>query len=71
MCSAELIAGAAGAAYLGEILNQADILTYSTESSLVEKFETATNGMCKAANGSDREKSERLWGKHDTVVLSV
>ena len=56
MCLAELIAGATGAAYLGDILEEADILTYSAESSLVKKI--GTSGMGKAGNGSSREDYE-------------
>ena len=58
MCLAELIAGTTGAAYLGDVLEKADILTYNAESSLVKEVGTRINGMGKAGNGSSREEKE-------------
>lgn len=58
VCLAELIAGATGAAYLGDILEKADIMTYSAKRSLVMKFQTATSGMCEARNRSSGEENE-------------
>ena len=64
MCLAELIAGAAGAAYLGDILEdagilgEAAILTYSAQISLVRESETGTDGVGGAGDGSNREEKE-------------
>lgn len=58
MCLAEYIAGATGAANMGDILNNADISTYGAESSIVKEVETATDGMGKAGNGNSREENE-------------
>lgn len=58
MCLAELIAGTTSAAYLGDILKMADIITDSAESSLVKKVETGRSGMAKAGNGSSGEENE-------------
>ncbi len=70
MCLAELIAGTTSAAYLGDILKMADVLTGSAilrmadiitdsaESSLVKKVETGRSGMAKAGNGSSGEENE-------------
>ena len=51
MCLTELIAGAMGSAYLGDILKEADISTYSADNSLVDEVEVGTKGMGKAGNG--------------------
>ena len=51
MCLTELVAGATGSAYLGDILKEADIPTYSADNSLVEEVEVGIKGIGKAGNG--------------------
>ena len=64
MCLTELVAGVAGAAYLGDVLKEADtlgmaaILTYSAESSLVKKSKTGINGVGGAGDYSSIEENE-------------
>lgn len=56
--SAEFVAGATGAAYLGDVLEQAGILTHGSDGSLVEEVETGTDGMGKGGNGGGKEEEE-------------
>lgn len=64
MCLAELIAGAPGAAYLGDVLKEAGILgkaailTYGAQISLDGESETGTDGVGGAGDGSNREENE-------------
>lgn len=64
MCLAELMAGVAGAAYLGDVLKEADtlgmaaILTCSAENSLVKKSKTGTNGVGGTGDDTKREENE-------------
>ena len=58
VCSAELIAGAVGVAYMGDMLENTDISTYSGQVPLVKKVDTGASGMTKAGNGISREENE-------------
>lgn len=64
MCLAELVAGVAGAAYLSDVLKEADtlgmaaILTYGAESSLVKKSKTGTKGVGGAGDDNSRDENE-------------
>ena len=64
MCLAKLVAGVAGAAYLGDVLKEADtlgmaaILTFSAESSLVKKSQTRINWVGGAGDDSSGEENE-------------
>lgn len=59
MCLAENIAGAAGTAYLGDVLKEAGILgkaailPYGAQISLVRESETGANGVGGAGDGSN------------------
>lgn len=71
---AELVAGAARAAYLDDVLKEAGILgkaailTYSAQISPVRESETG--GVGGAGDNSSREEDEGYLEKHYAIVLS-